>query len=138
MTRWLAGAPSWALVIFAIGTSFSTYFYMYAFRKPFSAAHYEGLSLLGTQIELKTAFVISQVIGYALSKYLGIKFCSEMTRGRRLSMLIGLVIVAEIALLLFAVLPPQLKIFALFANGLPTGDGLGIGTWKGVAPRSCC
>ena len=44
-----------------------------------------------------------------------------MTRGRRLSMLIGLVTVAEIALLLFAVLPPQLKIFALFANGLPLG-----------------
>ena len=129
LTRWLASAPSWVLVIFAIGTSFSTYFCMYAFRKPFSAAHFEGLSLLGTQIELKTAFVISQVIGYALSKYLGIKFCSEMTRGRRLSMLIGLVTVAEIALLLFAVLPPQLKIFALFANGLPLGMVWGLVVW---------
>jgi len=102
---------------------------MYAFRKPFSAAQFEGLSLLGTQIELKTAFVISQVIGYALSKYLGIKFCSEMTRGRRLSMLIGLVVVAEIALLLFAVLPPQFKIFALFANGLPLGMVWGLVVW---------
>ena len=102
---------------------------MYAFRKPFSAAHFEGLSLLGTQIELKTAFVISQVVGYALSKYLGIKFCSEMTRGRRLSMLIGLVAVAEIALLLFAALPPQLKIFALFANGLPLGMVWGLVVW---------
>lgn len=129
MTRWLTSAPSWVLVIFAIGTSFSTYFCMYAFRKPFSAAHFEGLSLLGTQIELKTAFVISQIIGYALSKYLGIKFCSEMTRGRRLSMLIGLVAVAEVALLLFAVLPPQLKIFALLANGLPLGMVWGLVVW---------
>jgi len=129
LTRWLAGAPPWVLVIFAISTSFSTYFCMYAFRKPFSAGHFEGLSLLGTQIELKTAFVISQVIGYALSKYLGIKFCSEMTRGRRLSMLIGLVVVAEIALLLFAVLPPQFKIFALFVNGLPLGMVWGLVVW---------
>ncbi|WP_288944922.1 DUF5690 family protein [uncultured Marinobacter sp.] len=129
MTQWLTDSPRWVLVIFAIGTSFSTYFCMYAFRKPFSAAQFEGLSLLGTQVELKTAFVISQVIGYALSKYLGIKFCSEMTRGRRLSMLIGLVAVAEIALLLFAVLPPQLKIFALFANGLPLGMVWGLVVW---------
>jgi MFS family permease len=129
LSRWLAGAPPWVLVIFAISTSFSTYFCMYAFRKPFSAGHFEGLSLLGTQIELKTAFVISQVIGYALSKYLGIKFCSEMTRGRRLSMLIGLVVVAEIALLLFAVLPPQFKIFALFVNGLPLGMVWGLVVW---------
>ncbi len=129
LTQWLTDSPRWVLVIFAIGTSFSTYFCMYAFRKPFSAAQFEGLSLLGTQVELKTAFVISQVIGYALSKYLGIKFCSEMTRGRRLSMLIGLVAVAEIALLLFAVLPPQLKIFALFANGLPLGMVWGLVVW---------
>ncbi|MBT5319637.1 MAG: hypothetical protein HOL45_06990, partial [Chloroflexi bacterium] len=117
------------LVIFAISMSFSTYFCMYAFRKPFSAAQFEGLWLFGTHVELKTAFVISQVIGYALSKYLGIKFCSEMTRGRRLSTLIGLVVVAEIALLLFAVLPPQLKIFALFANGLPLGMVWGLVVW---------
>ena len=68
LTRWLSSAPSWDLVNFAIGTSFSTYICMYAFRQPFSSSHNEGLSLLGTQIELKTAFVISQVIGYALSK----------------------------------------------------------------------
>jgi MFS family permease len=129
LTRWLAGAPPWVLVIFAISMSFSTYFCMYAFRKPFSAAQFEGLWLFGTHVELKTAFVISQVIGYALSKYLGIKFCSEMTRGRRLSMLIGLVVVAEIALLLFAVLPSQLKIFALFVNGLPLGMVWGLVVW---------
>ena len=47
---------------------------------------------------------------------MGIKFCSEVTRGRRLGMLLGLVAFAEVALLLFAVLPPQLKILALFAS----------------------
>ncbi len=117
------------MVLFAIGASFSTYFCMYAFRKPFSAGKYEGLTLLGSQIDLKTAFVISQIVGYTLSKYLGIKVCSEVTRGRRLGMLLGLVTIAEVALLLFAVLPPQLKILALFANGLPLGMVWGMVVW---------
>lgn len=129
LSRWLATAPGWVLVVFAIGTSFATYFCMYAFRKPFSAAQYEDLALLGTEVDLKTAFVISQIVGYTLSKYLGIKFCSEITRGRRLVMLIGLVGIAEFALLLFAVLPPQLKILAIFANGLPLGMVWGLVVW---------
>ncbi len=117
------------MVVFAIGASFSTYFCMYAFRKPFLAGEYQGLKLLGTAVNLKTAFVISQIIGYALSKYLGIKFCSEVTRRRRLRMLLVLVAVAEIALLLFAVFPPQFKLLALFANGLPLGMVWGLVVW---------
>jgi hypothetical protein len=129
LTLWLERAPGWVLVLFAIGASFSTYFCMYAFRKPFSAGQYEDLSLLGTQIDLKTAFVISQIVGYTLSKYVGIKLCSEVTRPRRLGMLLGLIAIAEVALLLFAVLPEQLKIFALFANGLPLGMVWGMVVW---------
>jgi hypothetical protein len=121
VTRWLASSPSWVLVLFAICASFSTYFCMYAFRKPFSAGTYEGLTLFNSEIDLKTAFVISQIVGYTLSKYLGIKVCTEATRGRRLGMLLGLVAIAEVALLLFAVLPTHLKLLALFANGLPLG-----------------
>jgi len=129
VTLWLERAPGWVLVLFAISVSFSTYFCMYAFRKPFSAGQYEDLSLFGTQIDLKTAFVISQTIGYTLSKYVGIKLCSEVTRGRRLGMLLSLVVMAEVALLLFAVLPEQLKILALLANGLPLGMVWGIVVW---------
>ena len=61
VTPWLARAPRWVSVIFAISASFSTYFCMYAFRKPFSAGKYEGLSPFGTEIDLKTAFVIRRV-----------------------------------------------------------------------------
>ena len=35
---------------------------------------------LGTGIELKTALVIGQIVGYALSKYMGIKVCPEVSR----------------------------------------------------------
>ncbi|MGA0407904.1 MAG: hypothetical protein ACO3PR_07410, partial [Limisphaerales bacterium] len=46
LTRLLTKAPSWVFVLFAVAASFSTYFCMYAFRKPFTAAKYEGLLFL--------------------------------------------------------------------------------------------
>ncbi len=121
ITRWLERSPAAVLTLYAILTSFSAYFCMYAFRKPFSAATYEGLRFFGTDIDLKTAFVISQILGYMTSKYLGIKFCSETTRNRRMWMLIGLIAAAELALLLFALLPGHAKTVAIFLNGLPLG-----------------
>jgi hypothetical protein len=121
ITRWLENSPTAVLTIFAIVASFSTYFCMYAFRKPFSAATYDGVKFFGSDIDLKTAFVISQILGYTLSKYIGIKFCSEATRAGRLWMLGGLIIAAELALLLFAVLPGEWKLIGIFLNGLPLG-----------------
>lgn len=117
LERWPAGA----LNLYAMATAFATYFAMYAFRKPFSAATFEGLFLAGTEIELKTAFVVSQIIGYAASKFMGIKFCTEASRAARPWILLGLVGAAEFALVLFAVLPNEWKILAIFLNGLPLG-----------------
>ncbi|NIP94759.1 MAG: hypothetical protein GWO24_15470 [Akkermansiaceae bacterium] len=98
---------------------------MYAFRKPFAAASYEEVALtvelFGRALEAKTIFVISQIIGYCTSKYLGMKFCSEAHRNRVWILLIGAIMAAWATLLLFAVLPPPLKVLAIFCNGLPLG-----------------
>ena len=120
-TRLLAASPGWVFSAWAITAAFSAYFCMYAFRKPFGAARYDGLSLWGTDIELKTAFVVSQIVGYALSKFIGIKVCSEVTRGWRFWMLVGFVAFAQASLVLFALLPPNLKVAAMLLNGLPLG-----------------
>jgi hypothetical protein len=109
----------WYLTLVAVLLSFGTYFCMYAFRKPFAAASYGGDGFFG--LEAKTAFVISQIIGYTCSKYLAVKVVSEVSRRRRWPMLVGIVLVAELALLAFALLPPSLKIVAIFLNGLPLG-----------------
>lgn len=114
-----ASAP--VFVGYAVVVAFATYFCMYAFRKPFAAAKFEGLSFFGTEIELKTALVISQIIGYALSKFIGIKICSEAGGSRRAWLLIWLILWAETALFLFAILPPDWRIIAIFLNGLPLG-----------------
>src|SRR3979409_1652394 len=117
VTRWLAKAsPGW-FALYAVAMAFTTYFAMYSFRKPFAAAPYTGATLW--IIDLKSALIISQLIGYALSKLLGVKFNSEMPPQRRAWALVLLIVWAEAALVLFAIVPPQAKVAALFLNGLP-------------------
>ena len=118
--QWLGGAPPYLFVGFAIAVSFSTYFCMYAFRKPFAAGTYEGYGSFAG-LEFKSALVISQIIGYAASKYVGIKVCSEVSDRRRAGTLVVLISSAQLALIAFALAPPNLKIIAIFLNGLPLG-----------------
>jgi len=97
---------------------------MYAFRKPFTAATYEGEVWLG--IGYKTILVASQVAGYTLSKFIGIKVISEMPAQRRAAAILGLIGIAEMSLLLFAVTPVPWNFVWLFVNGLPLGMVFGL------------
>ncbi len=119
LTAWLASAPESAFVLYTIAVSFSVYFSMFAFRKPFTAGEYAGSGWIG--LELKTMLVVSQIVGYALSKFIGIKICSEVTRGHRPVLLTGLILWAEAALVLFAIVPPSLAWIPMLLNGLPLG-----------------
>jgi len=129
LTLWLQSASPPLFASYAIAASFSVYFFMFAFRKPFAAAEYQGLKFLGTNVDLKTALVISQVLGYALCKYAGIKFCSEMPRAARARALAVMILAAEAALLLFAVVPDDWKVAAVFLNGFPLGMTWGLVVW---------
>ncbi len=113
----------WGLGLYAMAFSFLAYFCMYAFRKPFSVATFEGTVALPLvpAMDLKILFIISQVIGYTISKFVGIKVVSESRfagRGRQILLMIGL---AELALLGFALTPPPWSAVFLFLNGLPLG-----------------
>jgi hypothetical protein len=121
LSGYLSRASAPVFVSYAVVVAFAAYFCMYAFRKPFAAARFEGVSFFGTDVELKTALVISQIIGYALSKFIGIKICSEASGSRRAWLLVGLVLWAQAALLIFAVVPPSWRIVPIFLNGLPLG-----------------
>ena len=105
-------------------TSFGTYFCMYAFRKPFAVATFEGLSLWG--VDYKIILIIAQVIGYMLSKFIGIKVISELTPNKRIYYLIGLILLAECSLVFFAVIPPPYNFIFMLLNGLPLGMVWGI------------
>lgn len=97
---------------------------MYAFRKPFSVATFEGMAFMG--VDYKILLVIAQVLGYALSKFVGIKVISELKPNRRLFYLISLIVLAEISLLLFAWVPAPYNIPLMFLNGFPLGMIWGI------------
>ena len=124
LSRWLANADARVFSAYSITAAFGTYFCMYAFRKPFTAATYEDLAYWG--IGYKTILVASQVSGYTLSKFLGIKFVSEMPAHRRAIGIVLLIATAELALLLFALTPPPWNLVWLFANGLPLGMVFGL------------
>jgi hypothetical protein len=124
VTAWLAKASPGLFATYAVAMAFTTYFAMYSYRKPFAAAHFADQSFW--VLDLKSALIISQLFGYALSKLLGIKFNSEMPPQRRAWALVFLIVWAELALVLFAVLPPQGKVVALFLNGLPLGTVWGV------------
>jgi hypothetical protein len=109
------------LNLYAVSLAFCAYACMFAFRKPFAAASYQDAAGWDHQIQLKTAFVIAQLMGYGAAKFFGIRFCSEATRRWRAFQLIALILVAELALVFFAVLPVSLRPLAMFVNGFPLG-----------------
>src|SRR5437870_8729366 len=112
LTSWLEKAPTAVFAVYAIVAAFATYFCMYAFRKPFAAARFEGEFFLHTKVALKTAIVISQIIGYALSKYIGIKVCAEVSPTRRAITLVALIAWAELALVAYGLVPNTLQVAA--------------------------
>ncbi len=124
LRAWLSRASPAAFSSYAIFAAFSAYFCMYGFRKPFAAASFDGQGLGG--LDLKTTLVISQVLGYTLSKFLGVKLVSELGAQHRAATLVGLIVFAELALLAFGLVPASLRPVALFFNGLPLGAVWGL------------
>ncbi len=123
MKERLAAGSARLMAVWAMLAAFSTYFCMYAFRKPFAVGTFDGDAVIPglPEMDLKILYILAQVVGYAASKFLGIKVVSEMPaakRARTIGMFIG---VAWLALLLFAVLPAPWGALALVLNGLPLG-----------------
>lgn len=110
--------------VFSMSAAFITYCSMYAFRKPFTAGVYADMQLWG--VDYKIILITTQVLGYMLSKFIGIRVVSEMTPGRRVLSILGLIGVAWGALLLFAITPHPYNFIWLFLNGLPLGMIWGI------------
>lgn len=122
--NWLLRTSKANFATYAIIAAFGTYFCMYAFRKPFAVATFEGMSLWG--VDYKILLIISQVLGYMLSKFIGIKVIAELGRSRRVVTLLALIGIAELALLFFGLVPSPYNILFLFLNGLPLGMIWGI------------
>lgn len=92
-----------------------SYSLVYALRKPFTAATFDGMELFG--MDYKVATSIIQIFGYMVSKFIGIKLISELKREGRLKFILVSIGVAELSLVLFGCLPRPFNVLALFFNG---------------------
>jgi MFS family permease len=97
---------------------------MYAFRKAFSVAQFDDMQFFG--IDYKILLITSQVIGYTVSKLIGIKVVSEITPKGRSKLILALITASGFALFLFAIVPAPYNILFLFLNGLPIGMIFGL------------
>lgn len=119
MRERLQRSPVFIFVVYVSIASFVVYSSMYGFRKPFTAASYEGYKLFG--ISYKVVLVIAQVVGYMLSKVYGIRFIATMKPSRRAITIILMILMAWVSLLLFAIVPFPYNFIFMFLNGLPLG-----------------
>ncbi len=119
ITRWLEQTNGIWFTIYASLCAFCLYTCVYAFRKTFAVATFDGLMYAG--INYKVWLVTFQVVGYALSKFIGIKIISELKATSRGFGILLMVAIAGISWLLFAITPAPYNIIFLFTNGLPLG-----------------
>ena len=107
------------VAFFAAIVCFCAYTSIFCFRKAFNVAPFSGHTLFG--IDYKIVLVITQVAGYMLSKFYGIRFIAEMKRVGRGKLILLLVGISWLAWLLFALIPPPFNFWSLFFNGFPLG-----------------
>ena len=110
--------PFW-FTLYASIAAFGLYTCVYALRKTFAVATFEGQSIAG--VDYKIWLITFQVAGYALSKFLGIKIISELKPGQRATGVLITSITAAASWLLFALVPKPFNIFFLLINGLVLG-----------------
>ena len=108
-----------SIALYAALVSFGTYVFVFGFRKSFTVCTFDGMTF--GPIAYKTALVISQMLGYLLAKFYGIRFISGMQKVNRYKIIFLLTGIAWAAWLLFAVVPAPYNVVFLFINGFPLG-----------------
>ena len=108
-----------SIALYAAFVSFGTYVFIFGFRKSFTVCTFDGLTF--GPIAFKTALVISQMFGYLLAKFYGIKFISGLKKVNRYKIIFLLTGISWLAWLLFAIVPSPYNVAFLFLNGFPLG-----------------
>lgn len=109
----------WLSAFYAALIAFCLYSSLFAFRKAFNVAAFEGFSLAG--LDYKIVLVITQVAGYMASKFYGIKFIASMKRMGRGRLILILAGVAWLSWLAFGLIPAPYNWPCLFFSGFPLG-----------------
>ncbi len=110
---------SFNFTVFASVTAFFTYMCFYPFRRAYTAAMYEELVFWGVQF--KILIITAQVLGFAVSKGLGIKFVSEMLPQKRSRNLLIMIVLSWTCYFFFALTPAPFNLVFIFLASLPLG-----------------
>lgn len=111
-------------ILWAGGAALLSYSLVYALRKPFTAASFDDAEFF--DIDYKVAVTISQILGYVISKFIGIKLISELKAEERFKFILTSVLLAEASLILFGLLSTPYNVAAMFLNGLSLGCMWGV------------
>lgn len=110
---------SFNFTVFASVTAFFTYLCFYPFRRAYTAAMYEELVFWGVQF--KILIITAQVLGFAVSKGLGIKYVSEMLPKNRSRNLLIMIVLSWTSYFFFALTPAPYNLVFIFLASLPLG-----------------
>lgn len=123
ISNWMKNSPAVLLLIVSF-SAFVVYTGMYGFRKPFTVGLYESWTFFG--MSYKVCLVIAQVVGYMISKFIGINIIASMDPRNRIQGILFCILFAWFALFLFAIVPAPYNIICMFLNGLPLGMVFGL------------
>lgn len=99
--------------------AFFTYLFFYPFRRAYTAASYENVVFFN--VNFKILMITAQVLGFAVSKRIGVKLVSEMQSQHRARNLFFMVLLATIFYALFAITPAPYSLLFIFLANLPLG-----------------
>ena len=99
-------------ILWAGGAALLSYSLVYALRKPFTAASFDGMEAFG--LDYKVLTTIIQILGYLIAKFVGIKLISELKKENRMKFILVSILIAELSLVMFGLLPAPYNIFAMF------------------------
>jgi MFS family permease len=105
-------------------SAFFTYLCFYPFRRAYTAASYEDLYFWG--IHYKILIITAQVLGFAISKGIGVKIVSEMQAKDRVKNLLFITLISWFCMVLFAVTPAPYNLIFILLGSLPLGLFYGI------------
>jgi len=114
----LATSTTPVVTTFTVICAFSAYFAIYGISVSLFAATFEGITVFGS-LQLKVAFTIAQMLGYAVSKVIATFVIPTIRREQRCLALVGLAVLGEIPLVFFGMLPPIGQVIMVFLSGMP-------------------
>lgn len=124
LKTYLQKSPSWVITLFAALAAFCTYLCFYPFRRAYTAATFEGLYFFG--IHFKILIITAQVLGFAVSKGIGVKVVSEMKSQNRAKALLIFTGLSLVSMFLFSVTPAPYNLLFVFFASLPLGLFYGV------------